>query len=267
MAVSLLNPLITPFSPVADSTSTENILTVERADPIVSPGGVAGHVHRVIGGSNFGVEIPSSDYLRESECTTSGIEEDKSAYWFPQLYFEYADGTFELVSGGPVTYYLFPNEPGKTTIFPDNFRMISGNSAKAPPMGSFEQQAVSFLCLNFNGGTTKHDFLPEKACPSGVRAQLVSSVWINSPSTVCLTCHKNFQSCWNGKDVDSTDHKSHVSYRAEGPDRGDCPPEFPVSLPRIFNEMYYDTGSFNDKFNQAKNPKQPFVYVLAFLSR
>ncbi|KAF9793126.1 hypothetical protein BJ322DRAFT_100743 [Thelephora terrestris] len=220
----------------------QSILVIERADPIVSPGAVAGHVHRVIGGSNFGVEIPSSDYLRESECTSSGIQEDKSAYWFPQLYFEYADGSFELVPGGPVTYYLFPDQSGQTTIFPDNFRMISGNSAQAPPLGSFAQEAVSFLCLDFNGVSTKSNFLPETPCPSGVRAQL------------------NFQSCWNGKDVDSSDHKSHVSYRSGGPDSGDCPSDFPVNLPRIFNEMYYDTGSFNNKTSQAKNPNQPFVF-------
>ena len=155
---------------------TESILVIERADPIVSPGAVAGHVHRVIGGSNFGVEIPSSDYLRESECTSSGIQEDKSAYWFPQLYFEYADGSFELVPGGPVTYYLFPDQPGQTTIFPDNFRMISGNASQAPPLGSFAQEAVSFLCLDFNGVSTRSNFLPETPCPSGVRAQLVSLV-------------------------------------------------------------------------------------------
>jgi hypothetical protein len=122
------------FSPIAHSTflpRTENILTVERADPIVKPGGVAGHVHRVIGGSNFGVEIPSSDYLRESECTTTGIEEDKSAYWFPQLYFEYADGTFELVNWWPCHLLPLPQRAWEmTTIFPDNFRMISGNTAQ-----------------------------------------------------------------------------------------------------------------------------------------
>jgi len=72
---------------------------------------------------------------------------------------------------------------------------------------------------------------------------------------------KNFQSCWNGKDVDSADHKSHVSYRTGGPDSGDCPSDFPINIPRIFSEMYYNTGSFNDKFNQAKNTSQPFVYV------
>lgn len=221
----------------------QNVLIAERVDPIVSPGAVASHVHRIIGGSNFGPNVPSSDYLRQSQCTSSGIQEDKSVYWFPQLYFEYADGSFELVPGGPVTYYLYPDQPGKTTIFPDNFRMISGNTAKAPPMGSAEQQAISFLCLDFNGVSTKSDFLPEKPCPSGVRAQL------------------NFQSCWNGKDADSSDHKSHVSYRTGGPDSGDCPSAFPFNLPRIFNEMYYDTGSFNSKASQAKNPKQPFVFA------
>jgi len=25
--------------------------------------------------------------------------------------------------------------------------------------------------------------------------------------------------------------------------------------------MYYDTGRFNDMYNLAKNPKQPFVYA------
>ena len=168
------------FLSIADWTAynTENILVVERADPIVTPGAVAGHVHRVIGGSNFGVEIPSSDYLRESQCTSTGIQEDKSAYWFPQMYFQYANGTFELVNGGPVTYYLFPDQAGKTTIFPDNFRMISGNSAQAPPLGSSEQKAVTFKCLDFNGVSSGDlPFLPANVCPSGIRAQLVSPVY------------------------------------------------------------------------------------------
>lgn len=153
-----------------------NIIVVERADPIMSPGAVSAHVHRVIGGSNFGVEVPSSDYLRESECTSTGIQEDKSNYWFPQLYFQYADGSFELVSGGPVIYYLYPDQPGETTIFPDDFRMISGNNSQPPPYGSSQQKAVSFLCLDFNGVSTKYDFLPTVPCPSGIRAQLVSSL-------------------------------------------------------------------------------------------
>lgn len=159
-------------------------------DPIVAPNRVAGHLHAVVGGSNFRVEIPSSDYLRESQCTSAGIAEDKSAYWFPQMFFEYANGTFEIVNGNFVMYYLYSGQPGTTTIFPDNLRMISGNAAKAPPMGSSEQKAVSFLCLDFNGVTDPpYDFLPEKPCPSGVRAQLVSSVRTKTP-TICLTYYR-----------------------------------------------------------------------------
>lgn len=150
------------------------ILVAESVDPIVSPRVPSGHVHRIIGGSNFGVEIPDSNYLRQSQCTSTGIKEDKSVYWFAQMYFEYADGTFELVNGNPVTYYLFSDQAGKTTPFPDNFRMISGNSAQAPTPGSSEQKAVSFLCLDFNGVSVRSDYLPEKPCASGIRAQLVS---------------------------------------------------------------------------------------------
>jgi len=153
----------------------------------MSPGAVASHVHLVFGGSNFGVEIPSSEYLRQSECTSTHIAEDKSAYWFPQLYFERADGSFDHVGGGPVIYYLYdppdppdpagkPGKPGATS-FPDNFRMITGSASEEPEMGSREQRAVSFLCLDFNGKTDPpYDSLPKKLCPSGIRAQIVSAV-------------------------------------------------------------------------------------------
>ena len=73
---------------------------------------------------------------------------------------------------------------------------------------------------------------------------------------------KNFQSCWNGRDVDSDNHQSHVSYRNNGPDSGDCPPEFPKSIPRIFSETYYGTNDFESKRSQARNQSQPFVYVV-----
>jgi hypothetical protein len=38
---------------------------------------------------------------------------------------------------------------------------------------SYAQQAITFLCLDFNGVTTRHNSLPAKFCPSGVRAQVV----------------------------------------------------------------------------------------------
>ncbi|RDB26225.1 hypothetical protein Hypma_006280 [Hypsizygus marmoreus] len=225
----------------------ENFITTERLDPIVNPGKVSGHVHSVLGGSNFRMNTNTAD-LRKSECTSVPIPQDKSNYWFPHLYFQWSNGDFSSLSGGAVickdASYLC-DKPGTTTAFPDDFRMLSGDpTLRTYDPNSFAQQAITFLCLDFNGVTTKHNSLPTKACPSGIRAQV------------------NFPSCWDGKNLDSPDHKSHVAFLSGGPDSGSCSdPKFPVTLPRIFIEVYWNTGDFDKVRSQAMNQSQPFVYA------
>ncbi|KAJ7650806.1 WSC domain-containing protein [Roridomyces roridus] len=222
-----------------------DVIATERLDPIVNPGGVSGHTHTIFGGSNFRATTNTS-FLRQSECTSSPINEDKSAYWAPTLYFQWKNGSFTSVSGNPVMYYLFSDTPGTTTPFPDDFRMISGTpTLRSYNASSYAQQAVTFLCLDFNGVTTKSNELPSTNCPSGIRAQI------------------NFPSCWDGKNTDSSDHKSHVAYLSGGPDSGTCSdPKYPVTLPRVFMEMYLDTATLYGQRDQAMNPDQPFVYAM-----
>lgn len=221
-----------------------NVLTTQRIDPIVTPGTVGSHVHDVLGGSNFGFNL-TSERLRQSQCTSIPILEDKSSYWYPRLYFWWANGSFTDVVGNPVIYYLYGNEPGKTTAFPDDFRMISGDpTLRTLKPASFAQQAVTHLCLDFETNTGgRYNELPTRRCPNGIRSQI------------------NFPSCWNGKDVDSPDHKSHVSFLSTGPDNGTCTnPKYPVTLPRIFLEVYWYTQGFDDVRNKAMIPQQPFVF-------
>ncbi|KAJ7666321.1 hypothetical protein B0H17DRAFT_1090138 [Mycena rosella] len=225
-----------------------DVITTERLDPIVSPGKVAGHVHSIFGGSNFRAATNTS-FLRQSECTSSPIKEDKSNYWFPTLYFQWKNGSFTSVSGNPVMYvpyYLYSGTAGVTTPFPDDFRMLSGTpTLRSYNASSFAQQAVTFLCLDFNGVTTKFNQLPTGSCPSGIRAQI------------------NFPSCWDGVNADSADHKSHVAYLSGGPDSGSCSDKnYPVTLPRLFMEAYLDTASLWEQRDQAMNPDQPFVYSM-----
>ncbi|KAG5643284.1 hypothetical protein DXG03_001251 [Asterophora parasitica] len=251
----------------------ENFITTERLDPIVSPGGVAGHVHSVLGASNFGAEVTTAK-LRESQCTSIPIAEDKSNYWFPHLYFQWANGSFTSLTGGAVMYVpdlfqIFRSLSNFDIQLPEQllhsltmwvfnfhlhgllltrfqqFRMLSGNPTyRSLDPNNIEQTAISFLCLDFNGQTTHHTSIPNKACPSGIRAQV------------------NFQSCWDGKNLDSPDHKSHVAYRSGGADVGSCTdPKFPVTLPRVFIEVYWGSNQFDQYRSQAKNNTQPFVYV------
>jgi hypothetical protein len=221
----------------------EDFITTERLDPLVSPGKVASHVHSVLGGSNFRMTTNTS-FLRQSECSSIPIPQDKSAYWFPHLYFQWNNGSFTSLNGGAVIYYLFSDTPGTTTAFPDDFRMLSGDpTLRTYNASSFAQQAVTFLCLDFNGVSTKYNELPPISCPSGIRAQI------------------NFPSCWDGKNVDSPDHKSHVAFLSGGPDSGSCSdPNFPVVLPRIFMELYWGSADFDSVRSQARNTTQPFVF-------
>uniref|UniRef100_A0A0W0F7N3 DUF1996 domain-containing protein n=1 Tax=Moniliophthora roreri TaxID=221103 RepID=A0A0W0F7N3_MONRR len=238
-----------------------NFLTIERIDPIVNIGTVATHVHSVLGGSNFRVNTNTS-FLRQSECTSMPIAEDKSAYWFPvyalfpmeERLFHFRERWFCHVyvkcrfirhhRFDILLDYLYDGKPGVTTAFPDDFRMISGDPLlRTYDPNSKAQKAITFLCLDFNGVTTKHDSLPNKSCPSGIRSQV------------------NFPMCWDGKNTDSPDHKSHVAFPSGGPDSGDCTdPNYPVRMPRIFNEIYWATNEFEAYRNEAMKPDQPFVF-------
>lgn len=39
----------------------------------------------------------TEDSLRQSDCTSCAVTQDKSAYWAPALYFVHANGSAELV--------------------------------------------------------------------------------------------------------------------------------------------------------------------------
>ena len=49
------------------------------------------------------------------------------------------------------------------------------------------------------------------------------------PPASKLQLHVNFPDCWNGKTVDSFDHKRHMAYSVDGR----CPKSHPVALPAL----------------------------------
>ena len=51
--------------------------------------------------------------------------------------------------------------------------------------------------------------------------------------------HVRFPNCWDGANLDSADHKSHMAYAA----RGVCPADHPVPVPSLqVNVTYPVTG-------------------------
>jgi hypothetical protein len=55
-------------------------LVIERLDPLVKPGGIASHLHTVLGGNHWS-DTYSYENQISSTCTTMPVSVDKSNYW------------------------------------------------------------------------------------------------------------------------------------------------------------------------------------------
>ncbi|GAM87915.1 hypothetical protein ANO11243_059430 [Dothideomycetidae sp. 11243] len=223
----------------------QNIVT-ERIDPIIAPGAVSAHVHQVNGGNGFGF---TEDYTaaRQATCTSCMAKQDSSNYWTPILYYKDQQGQFTKVDqNGMTVYYLQRGTDTNYKAFPEGFRMIAGNPFKRNFTGDFAAQAVSFVCLDYSGSGAggEWNYLPTHACPDGIRAQVF------------------FPSCWDGVNVDSADHQSHMAYPESGSyNGGTCPSSHPVQLISIFYEVIFDSSKFQF-WNGDYGSNQPFVLAM-----
>ncbi|KAI1477725.1 WSC-domain-containing protein [Daldinia eschscholtzii] len=224
-----------------------SLIQTGRLDPNISPGVVSAHVHKVSGASNFGLSNTYEDLIA-SQCTSCEIQDDKSIYWTPQLYYQRANGSFEEVpNGGTVVYYLGRGE-NRSNIepFPPGFRMVSGDPyLRSNDTTSFTYSGggnsgsrlvsdrVSFACLDSSGNIPEQNHMFRTDCDNGMRAQI------------------QFPSCWNGQDYQLD--QSHVAYMS-GIDNGVCPPSHPRQLAHLFFEVIYGVNDIN------KEPGGQFVF-------
>ncbi|KAI9434113.1 hypothetical protein H4582DRAFT_2131256 [Lactarius indigo] len=161
------------------------------------PGKASSHAHTIMGSNAIGLSTTFND-LRNSECTTCMVKDDKSAYWVPELYYQYKNGSFQVVThGGMIVYYLQRNAANETVeAFPDGLRMLAGNPyLRSKPNGTPEARAITWKCIDFNGpDQPETSGFANTNCPGALRAQIF------------------FPACWDGVNLDSADHKSHMAY-------------------------------------------------------
>ncbi|KAF2713798.1 hypothetical protein K504DRAFT_498587 [Pleomassaria siparia CBS 279.74] len=240
-------------------------LVVERLDPLVNPGfAPSPHLHQIVGGNSFNVSMDpkTHDLPTASSCTSCTFSEDFSNYWTAVLYFRARNGTFKRVpqsvseglhGTGGITVYYIPsgNVTEKVTAFRPGFRMLVGDAASNSLNA---ERKVCHRCMpksgdnsNINCGAPDAQTLPKDLCVGGIRSIIT------------------FPTCWDGKNLDSPDHKSHVLYATGskpndvGP-TGTCPESHPVVIPQVMYEVMWNTTSFNDKELWPEDGSQPFVW-------
>ena len=180
-------------------------------DPIVFPREPGfSHDHTFVGNvSTNAFSTLSSLRSARTTCTPGG---DTAAYWAPTLYLD----------GNPVTPRAAAIYYRRLTIarvrpFPPGLRMVAGNSYAFQPQS---RRVTSWDCAVF-----KENFY----APRTTQSAAASSGIPDCSQYANLQLRVTFPDCWNGRSLDSTDHKSHMAYSVAGR----CPASHPVALPSI----------------------------------
>ena len=188
-------------------------LTDVRTDPIINPNGLSAHVHSFFGAANV---APSTTYadLRSSTGNSGNTEENKSLYWHPTIYsYNKATQRYSIEPTSQFsTYYIW--QTGAATAFPNGFKMIGGGA----PDVNFSMQNAECVnpgeCPNNGDCETWNDFFPATSCDE-------------------LEMSMRMPNCWDGVNLDSADHRSHVAYGDSGDADSTCPSSHPVQIPQI----------------------------------
>ncbi|MEU1474473.1 DUF1996 domain-containing protein [Streptomyces sp. NPDC005760] len=204
---------------------------------IVAPGVSNGahHFHDYVGNQSNTAFASDQDLAdAETSCADQG---DKSTYYWPVIRLQ--NGTQEqdaakpgggiegnagqIVTPKEVTLTFVGNPRGKVTAMPRLLRIITGD-AKAFVNGTANANA-SWSCTGFEDRQLKDKY---PLCPQG--------------SDVVRTF--KFQSCWDGRNIDSANHRTHVAFARND---GTCPEGF-EAIPQLVQRIVYDVDapSLND---------------------
>lgn len=182
-------------------------------DPIVHPAmpGMS-HSHEFMGNVTTAATTTLESLL--AGASTCDPLTDRSAYWVPTLYA--ADNTIVAIDHATLYYSSDVDDPTTLQPFPPGLKMIAGQAnATTPPANS----VFKWSCQGEATASTS-DFV---TCPNGAKLELLL----------------NFPDCWDGQNLDSADHKSHMAYNVNHA----CPASHPVALPRLqFKLRYATTG-------------------------
>ncbi|MEO5833531.1 MAG: DUF1996 domain-containing protein [Nakamurella sp.] len=175
-------------------------------DPIVYPGQPgAGHEHTFSGALNVDA-FSTAESLQKgtTNCTNSG---DHAAYWMPTLY---SDGKAVVPYTTRVYYRAGTYDTARVQPVPFGLKMVAGSAMAIRPQ---DAGIAGFHCREEGSGPTVSKQALPPTCPAG--SLFEASV--------------QFPNCWDGVHLDSSDHRSHMSYAKDYK----CDAAHPVMIPQV----------------------------------
>lgn len=214
-------------------------------DPIVFPNQKGrAHLHMFFGNTKADANS-TYESLRTTGDSTCNNKLNRSAYWTPALLNGQGQAVMpEFIS---IYYKRFPaSSPycqtgGKCIALPRGLRYIFGRTMQGQVTGG----GVHFRC---DGGTSNKHFgtLPEAAAVCPVGATLIASV--NAPD------------CWDGVNLDSPDHRSHMAWPVYSGGAEPCPASHPYRTPRFTITLGYKVDDTLDRSGDLSTSRRTWYF-------
>ena len=214
-------------------------------DPVVFPGQPGrSHLHQFFGNTEADANS-TYESLRTSGRSSCGDMMNRSSYWLPAL----LNGRGQVVVPDYATVYYKrrpANDPecqlGKGCIgLPRGLRYVFGRTMEGTAYAGQRTDGVNFTCDAPNSRTSKSFSEAAAACPTPYRL----GVQVGAPD------------CWDGKHLDTPDHRSHMAFTIHTNGREMCPDTHPYRTPTFHFIVWYTTDDTLDRSgNTGFNPNQ-----------
>jgi len=194
-------------------------------DPIVFPNQPgASHTHMYFGNRNVDAMSTEQSLRASNSSTCHGNLANRSAYWVPAIY----NAQNQVQIPEPPSIYYKNGSLDETTLqpFPAGLRMIAGDGM-SNPQNPQSPVTMHWACRSWFPlmAIGQREYVPYIPVCEGGDTLLLSIM---------------FPQCWDGINLDSANHKSHMAEPLADPTRTPsfdgqqyCPPSHPVPLPRI----------------------------------
>jgi len=180
-------------------------------DPIVFPGQPGrAHLHMFFGNTYVDANTTTNSLVNSGGGTCNGFELNRSGYWTPAL----LDGKGNVIVPDSIILYYKTKVPSVIQEMPQGLKIIAGNGSHTPFTAS---QRLAWACGNSGTSYNRSNQIPNCGGDT-INATIV------------------FPNCWDGVNLDSSDHRSHMTYATEA---NPCPSSHPVRLPQISILLYY----------------------------
>ncbi|MBX3314104.1 MAG: DUF1996 domain-containing protein [Actinobacteria bacterium] len=186
-------------------------------DPIVFPNKpFATHLHSFYGNGNTAAATTTRTLTTSGNSTCTGGTLNRSAYWAPSV--------LDARTGNPAPTF---GENALQVYYKTGYQGADPRTIQRPPTG--------LKVVAGSAKSTAAQSMVRYSC-EGAHPVAAQATFPNCAAGDRFIMSVEFPACWDGRNLDSPDHKAHMAYGTWG--KG-CPSSHPVAIPVITQNYRY----------------------------